>query len=369
MKRKSFVLLTALVTVLGLGVAGGLSVAKKTQVKVVEVKAAVTSGIEIRFSRPSDWGNNTVCIHTWDNDGDPGTTWPGYAMTYLWDNNLGQAVWSWTPTSGQPLYSNIKFNNNNNGMETSTLSAPSTSQHYYYDNGWQSMACDTMKLYLYDYDGSYDSSTPYAHVWRNGASLTFDEFPGTTMSSAALSGNGRVYEITVSNAVNRIIFSKNGSEQTADLTPTGGNYCYVVGDLQGSGTWWDNINYVYAHNFNQNILDFKHTSTSVQTDTGYCKTGSHYTLAKSTYNLIKNESAVMTELNNNFADALPRLAAWATANGETFDSTTGTFSSVRNIPAIMASKETDTTLLIVIISVLAAAGIGGYFFFRRKRHE
>ena len=109
------------------------------------------STLEIRFTRPSDWGNNTVRIHTW-NEGGSGTTWPGNAMTYLWDNEYGQSVWSWSPSSSAHLYGNIIFNNNNNGMQSDTLQSPSTSKAFWHNNGWQNDDVETMDIYLYDYE-------------------------------------------------------------------------------------------------------------------------------------------------------------------------------------------------------------------------
>ena len=95
--------------------AAALSDTHKAKVAEAATQTITDGTIEIRFARPSDWGNNTVCIHTW-NEGGSGTTWPGNAMTYLWDNEYGQAVWSWSPSAGTPLYGNIIFNNNDHGM-------------------------------------------------------------------------------------------------------------------------------------------------------------------------------------------------------------------------------------------------------------
>lgn len=335
---------------------------------VVADQAITDSTLEIRFTRPSDWGNNTVCIHTYDSGGT--TNWPGYAMTYLWDNQYGQSVWSWSPSTTEPLRSTMIFNNNNNSMQSDAISAPSTSQMYWYYNGWQNADVETMDIYLYDYDNIYNGSVT-VHAWRNGTSFANDTWPGIAAAQSSIATNGLIYKFTMSNRYDRVIFSNNGSNQTGDLTPAG-NYTYVKANddtqLDGKNTWWDNINYVYAHNFSQNTMLMRSIPTSDKSSTPYC--AERYAAAKIAFNTIKNSdigSLIINELNSNFADAMSRLSAWAEANHESFNSSTNTLSSN---PAIVAESD-DQSKYYILIAIIALASISTFIslvIIKRKRN-
>ena len=352
--------------------AAALSDSHKAKVAEAATQTITDGTIEIRFTRPSDWGNNTVCIHTW-NEGGSGTTWPGNAMTYLWDNEYGQAVWSWSPSAGTPLYGNIIFNNNNNGMQSDTLSAPSTSKFYWYDNGWQNSDVPIMDIYLYDYDNKF-SGNVNVHAWRKNTTFANDSWPGkeaTQLSSVAT--NGLIYKFTMNNRYDQVIFSNDGSGQTADLTPAG-NYCYVLANndtvLDGKNTWWDNINYVFAHNFSQNTMLMRSIPTSDQSSTQYC--ASRYSTAKTAFNALKSSgygTEVLSELNSNFANAMTRLSAWATANGETFTSSTGTFSSKFIDSLSINNKNSSIPLILMVVAFITGSSIGAYFLFKKRKHQ
>ena len=352
--------------------AAALSDTHKAKVAEAATQTITDGTIEIRFARPSDWGNNTVCIHTW-NEGGSGTTWPGNAMTYLWDNEYGQAVWSWSPSAGTPLYGNIIFNNNNNGMQSVTLSAPSTSKYYWYDNGWQNSDAPTMDIYLYDYDNRF-SGNVNVHAWRDNTTFANDTWPGNTATKlSSVATNGLIYKFTMNNRYDRVIFSNNGSNQTGDLTPSG-NYCYVLANdetiLAGKNTWWDNINYVFAHNFAENTMLLRSIPTSDQSSTQYC--ASRYSTAKTAFNALKSSdygTDVLSELNSNFADAMTRLSAWATANGETFTSSTGTFSSKFIDSLSINNKNSSIPLILMVVAFITGSSIGAYFLFKKRKHH
>ena len=343
----------------------------KTKIAEASDPSTTDGTIEIRFTRPSDWGNNTVCIHTW-NEGGSGTTWPGNAMTYLWDNEYGQSVWSWSPSAGTPLYGNIIFNNNNNGMQSSTLSSPSTSKFYWYDNGWQNSDVPTMDVYLYDYDNKFGGNVT-VHAWRYGTTFANDTWPGNAATQlTSVATNGLIYKFTMNNRYDRVIFSNSGDDQTGDLT-SAGNHCYVLANdetvLDGKNTWWDNLNYVFAHNFAQNTMLMRSIPTSDQSSTAEC--ASRYSAAKTAFNTLKASTYgtdALNELNNNFADAMTRLSAWATANGQTFNSSTGSFSS-KIVEPLEIKNTTYVSIAIVAIVVVTAGSLGAYFLIKKKKHQ
>lgn len=372
MKIKKMLVALSLAATAGIGLFAGLNSTKSETIEAKAGTQTIEDGtIEIRFTRPGDWGNNVPHIHTW-NEGGSGTTWPGYAMTWLWDNEYGQAVFSWSPSSSEKLYGNIQFNNNNNGMQSTTLNAPSTSKAFWYDNGWQSGDVPTMDIYLYDYDNKFNGNVT-VHAWRYNTTFANDAWPGnaaTRMTSVAT--NGLIYKFTMNNRYDRVIFSANGSNQTGDLTPSG-NYCYVLANndttLDGKNTWWNNINYVFAHNFSQNTMLMRSISTSDNSSTQQC--ASRYSTAKTAFNALKTSgygTEVLKSLNNNFASTMTRLEKWAIANHETFDSGTGTFSNSAIITPFVANKD-NSALIVTLISILTLISLGGFFFMKKKEES
>lgn len=336
---------------------------------VAKYELYTTDGaLEIRFTRPDDWGDNTVCIHTW-NDAGEGTTWPGYQMTYLKDNEYGQSVWTWSPSASQPLYSHIKFNNNNNQMESDGLNSPSVNTQYWYDSGWQhsEIQVTTMDIYLYDYDNVYEGEV-YVHAYRDGTSLSNGDFPGVAAEQLDdIATNGLIYKITLNDRFNRVVFSKNGESQTQPLTPTP-NYCYVLAnDIVGKNTWWGNINYVFAHNFSQHTMLMDGTvPIDDHSSTQYCS--SRYLEAKTHFNAIMNSGYgqyVLGELNSNFSAAMERFASWARANGESIDASNGVISSLK-VVNITALSNNSGIIIIVVLSMFTIGIVSVYIVYRKK---
>lgn len=374
---KKLVKLLSIVTMAAAGAFALVNVSNKSNNKVESAEAAAQtitdSTLEIRFTRSSDWGNNGIRIHTW-NEGGSGTSWPGYLMTWLWNNEFGQSVFSWSPSASEPLYGNIIFNNDNHGMQTATLSAPSTSKAYWYDNGWQSSDAPTMDIYLYDYDNRFNGNVN-AHIWRDngsgGAVWNGDNWPGAAMTRlTSVATNGLIYKLTMNNRYDRVIFSANGNNQTGTLTPAG-NYCYVLADnatsLDGKNTWWDNINYVLAHNFAENTMLLRSVPTSDQSSTAYCS--SRYSAASAHWNALDSSGYleyVLPQLQSGFPNALERFEKWAIANGHSFNGETGVLSA-QKVFLNPLSENNASVMIIVIISLVSVTAIGGFFFIRRRK--
>lgn len=312
------------------------------------------SSLEIRFTRQT--GDGAAYVHTW-NEGGSGASRPGYEMTWLLDNEYGQAVFSWSPSFDEPLYGNIILNNN--GYQTAELVSPSTSK-WYYSGDWHDVP--TMDIYLYDYDNVYDGNVDLS-LSRYGTSFA-EQVEATQMIDVAT--NGLIYKATINNRYNRVVFSNNGQNATDYLTPTG-NYCYVkaTSDIERKNSWWDNINYVFAHNFSQHTMMMDKIPTSDHSVTQYCS--DRYNDAKAHFNALMASGygkEVLKELNNNFADAMQRFAAWASANGEAIDNTNGT---IYTNNAILFSVDTNNTMLILVVVSISTLAAVGFFLLRRKQ--
>ena len=362
------------VAALGLLGLAGVGVGLRTE-SFVETEAATSSNyeIEIRFSRPTEWTAADVKLHTWGGGIDK-----VYDMSYLWPNIYGQAVYSWNPSETELLGENIQFMVNNYANETSTIAAPSSAGIYNYFKegaGWSFNKVDKMRIYFYDYDAKFSASDKvYAHVTRNLATkLKFDDGVGIEMTPMSeLTGNNLVYYADVSNAIDRVTFTDGASVSTGETTGSTGDYCYIYSpDSDIESNWWDNINYVLAHNWAQNLMLFKTVSPDNTDDTGTCET--KYATAKAVYNTFKDQrDGVLSQISSGFSAALTRLSAWAEHNGETFTVTdgVGTFSNARNVNFYdTVSNDNNAATIAMVITVATIVGAGALFLARKRRAE
>lgn len=100
MKRKGLFITVLSTMLLGVGVFAGVSsVSENAPVEKAEAWSGSTtdSSLYIYFTRPSDWGNNGIRIHTWNENG-PGTKWESaWLMTFMYNNEYGQSVFWLAP--------------------------------------------------------------------------------------------------------------------------------------------------------------------------------------------------------------------------------------------------------------------------------
>lgn len=123
-----------------------------------------------------------------------------------------------------------------------------------------------------------------------------------------------------------------------------------------------------ADTFLYRELHLRDISTSDNTEGTACKGNSgYYAIAKAAFTAESFVDAKSTVLGN--ADAVARLTAWAAANGETFDSSNGTFTQVsaRILPTIIDGNNRSAVSIIVIISMVSLTAIGGYFFLKKRK--
>lgn len=95
---------------------------------------------------------------------------------------------------------------------------------------------------------------------------------------------------------------------------------------------------------------------------GTCTT--YYPLAKQVWNAMSTteRGAVSTNAKN-------RLAAWAAANGDSFDGGTGALAAARIVPLINVVSGGNAATVIIIISVVSLTAVGGYFFLKKRKEQ
>ncbi|WP_299892079.1 starch-binding protein [uncultured Lacinutrix sp.] len=144
---------------------------------------------------------NYSTIYSWDdNQNATNGNWPGTNLTDLGND--------WFSTTVSGTCSNIIFSNNGSNQTSDLYTC--NDKPYYYQGNWYandptSGNTNTFTVYVQGYSHLYS--------WDNNQNATNGNWPGTTLNNA---GNGYV-SATVPGNCSNIIFSNNGSNQTADL--------------------------------------------------------------------------------------------------------------------------------------------------------
>ena len=373
MKIKHAIMTFTFALVAGLGTIGAVNLDKTAEVKEANAAAISNYAIEIRYSRPTSWSADPV-IYTWED----GVSAVERTMTELWENEHGQKVYAFTPSSTYPLYANMIIKTSGSwDKKTKDLTTPTTAGIYNYYNDFNDatyVTIDKMKIYLYDYDSAFaNESTVYAHVERDGASsLKFDDGTGIAMTKMTDASKGYVYSAEVSNAIDRVTFkNSSGSITTQKVSGSNANYVYYFGG--GVNAWWNNIEYVLAHNWAQNLLNFRNVSAAAGEGADGDTCESLYSNAKSVYQyFIDHDTSALTEIKNGFADALARMSAWAEHHHEVFtvNDGIGAFSTSNSAITIysIGNNSNNVTTVIIVVSVLSISTLG-LFLFLKKRKE
>ena len=108
--------------------------------------------------------------------------------------------------------------------------------------------------------------------------------------------------------------------------------------------------------------------------TGACTSSGYYSSAKTAFNgaglTASERAAFFNEANTQYAAARARLTAWASANGESFNTTENVLKAARTDIGIVANHTNNSqVLIIVLISTLSILSIGVYFFIRKRKEQ
>lgn len=112
-------------------------------------------------------------------------------------------------------------------------------------------------------------------------------------------------------------------------------------------------------------------STDDERDTGACRGESgYYAIAKEAYLELSSQQKSLFRSNNSYAAARLRLSAWATANGEIFNPSSGTFTQ-QSANAIMTINNSNNNLIVIIsvIICVSAASLTILMFIKKRRQK
>lgn len=106
---------------------------------------------------------------------------------------------------------------------------------------------------------------------------------------------------------------------------------------------------------------------------GYCKDAEHhyYSNAKTAFNALNEHQRSLFTGNSAYASEFARLSAWATANGESLNSSNLLSKSpTMSVLSILNNNNNQLAIiLLVVVGTISLSAIGGYFYFHRKREN
>lgn len=196
-------------------------VATSGRLNAYKALQSVQSSIDVYFQNTSNWSN--IKAYYWQNNGTTPVVWPGTSMTFVSDDIYKVTV---------PSYCNKIIFSNNGSRQTANLNIPGNNHLYIptADSWIDYNPDDVMTIY---YQNDLNWGTPKAYYWEDGGYFYPVNWPGKTMTHV----RANIYKIDVPSRCDKIIFSNNGSSQTADLTIPGDSKMYRYS--KGS---WDSYN-------------------------------------------------------------------------------------------------------------------------------
>ncbi len=214
--------------------------------------------------------------------------------------------------------------------------------------------------YVLDMFNSRLQVTRHAHYFHNisQSQAIGTTFPGVEMETLS----GRIYSFNYWTAFDSVIYTNDGSSQTANLTISNGG-CFVLQE-DWSGKWVT----LEAAQFIDGYMHFNDIPTSSQGTTANC--ASNYSAAKGAYNNLSSNTIRQEVLSVPFVSE--RLAKWAAANHDELKLDGSLLSAHYNpnpISIISSNEDSNRIAVLIIVSLISLTAIGGYFFFRKRKEN
>lgn len=119
--------------------------------------------------------------------------------------------------------------------------------------------------------------------------------------------------------------------------------------------------------YNANLESFVGNKLKMYSYVGDGQCASYYADAKTAYAALSADEKALFNTHAGYGSAKARLAAWALANGETFDATAGTFTPNGAGSILNLKNNSNIAIIVVASTVLAAASLLGVLLVLKKR--
>ena len=119
--------------------------------------------------------------------------------------------------------------------------------------------------------------------------------------------------------------------------------------------------------YNANLESFVGTKLKMYSYVGDGQCASYYADAKTAYAALSADEKALFNTHAGYGSAKARLAAWALANGETFDAAAGTFTPNGAGSILNLKNNSNIAIIVVASTVLVAASLLGVLLVLKKR--
>ena len=132
-----------------------------------------------------------------------------------------------------------------------------------------------------------------------------------------------------------------------------------------------------AQTFIYREMHLRDVNPSNGDDTNACRADgegakSYYDTAEAVWNSndFAAARAIILAGDGDYANAVARLVAWATANNKSMNESTKILETNKGgISSELVSKQSSTIIIVTIISFVGLTAVGGYFFVRRRKQK
>ena len=102
---------------------------------------------------------------------------------------------------------------------------------------------------------------------------------------------------------------------------------------------------------------------------GYCKDNTHhyYSTAKSAFNNLNTHQRSLFVGNSAYASEFARLSAWASANGESFNSNNQLSQRVNLLNSPIILEKNNSIIVLVILTLVGVAAIGAHIYISKRK--
>ncbi len=278
------------------------------------------------------------------------------STTYDITISSSRVVYETTTTTGYSVIGTITYPNNTKTISVNTLSADTS--------GYTTIESNAIRLGSGSNTGTVTVTSTTSNITKIVVSAkTYGSDTGVTLTidgtSNSITSSYADYSKEFATATNSIAIATTASKKRAYIQTI---TVYETKETEIQTDIFNSEDCLGLETFIDSYLHFEYTE-----NLGYCKDNEHhyYATAKTAFNALNSHQRKLFTENSAYSVEWARLSAWATANGDTLNSSS-VLTNAPKISPIVTSSNPNTIVIVVIASLIAITATGGYFFLRRK---
>ena len=289
--------------------------------------------------------------------------------------NFDQGI-TWDSTLEQEVSTLVykKDKNGHTGVYFTKTGAAADSEFrvYFPGNGYKTES-KGYAITQFTFDYIYKNNNVVGANNRNPG-LTSDGYFVAAPAEGTVSNNFTVQALLHNNAKNMYYDIEVELVNDGNLHSVTVNLAY--GDVMGFGfKVWDFQGEFFMSNVHADYQEYNANLDAMygllkmydsENDGGYTSCADYYDAAKAGYLALSEGEKALFNTNAAYGSARARLAAWAVANGETFDAANGTFSAARTNPMVNVIENNSTFIIVIVAGTIALIAVASIFVLRRK---